>query len=166
MLISFLILIVVILDQITKYLATFHLSDGLEISFIPYVLSFRYHENKGAAWGMFSDQRWVFMSVSTIAIIAIIAYLIYTKKEKRPICLTLSLSFFCGGGIGNMIDRIFHGYVVDFLRFDFIDFPIFNVADSFICIGAGLMVLYLVLDLIQEIRQKKVKTERESNPNE
>lgn len=163
MLISFIILFVVIFDQITKYLATTHLSGGLEIEFIPRVLSLRYHENNGAAWGMFSEHRWVFMSISTIAIIAIIAFSILTRKEKKPLPLSLALSFFCGGGIGNMIDRIFQGYVVDFLRFDFIDFPIFNIADSFICIGAGLMILHLILDYICEIRLKKEKTESEEN---
>ena len=97
------------------------------------------------------------MVISTIAIIAIIGYLIWTRKKKDSLLFRISLCFFAGGGIGNMIDRVFLGYVIDFLRFDFIDFPIFNVADSFITIGAGLMIVTLILDLIKDLRKKKEK---------
>ena len=106
---------------------------------------------------MLADQRWIFMVISTIAILAIIAYLIWSRKKKESILFRISLCFFAGGGIGNMIDRIFLGYVIDFLRFDFIDFPIFNVADSFITIGAALMIITLVLDLITDLRKKLKK---------
>ena len=95
------------------------------------------------------------MTVSTLAIIGIIAFFIVTRKQKHPFLLKISLAFFCAGGIGNMIDRIFLGYVVDFLKFEFIEFPIFNIADSFISIGACLMLLYLILDSIKEIRAKR-----------
>jgi len=157
MLSALLILLIVIFDQISKQLAVLHLKDAEAISFIPGLLSFRYHENSGAAWGMLSEHRWVFMTVSSFAILAIIGFFVYCriKNEKLSPLLITSLSFFCGGGIGNMIDRFFLGYVVDFLRFDFIDFPIFNVADSFISIGACLMVLYLLIETVNEYKEKK-----------
>ena len=97
------------------------------------------------------------MVISTIAIVAIIGYLIWTRKKKDSLLFRIALCFFAGGGIGNMIDRIFLGYVIDFLRFDFIEFPIFNVADSFITIGAALMVVTLLIDFITELRQKSKK---------
>ena len=153
MLCTILIFLIVLLDQITKFLAISFLKGQGTVPFIPYLLSFHYHENRGAAWGMLADQRWVFMILSTVAIVAIIAFLIYTRKEKKSLLLLISLSFFCGGGIGNMIDRTLSGFVVDFLNFEFIDFPIFNVADSFISVGAVLMVLYLILDTVKEYKE-------------
>lgn len=157
MLSALIILLIIIFDQISKQLAVLHLKDAEAVSFIPGLLSFRYHENSGAAWGILSEHRWVFMTVSSVAILAIVGFFIYCriKNEKLSLLLIISLSFFCGGGIGNMIDRFFLGYVVDFLRFDFINFPIFNVADSFISIGACLMVLYLVIETVKEYQEKK-----------
>jgi len=104
---------------------------------------------------MLEDHRWVFMSVSTLAILLILGYLIFTRKQKQSPLLLTSLAFFAGGGIGNMIDRVRLGYVIDFLRFDFFDFPIFNIADSFISVGAFLMFYYLILESIKERKQKK-----------
>lgn len=155
MLQTLVIIFVVLFDQITKYFAKLYLLDGPKVEMIPHVISLQYHENEGAAWGMLADHRWVFMSLSTIAILAIIAFLIWTRKQNNPLFLNLSLCFFAGGGIGNMIDRIFLGYVVDFLNFEFIDFPIFNIADSFISIGAVFIVIYLVLDFISDMKGKK-----------
>lgn len=153
------IILIVILDQLSKYFATLHLYPGKNADFIPGLLSFRYHENKGAAWGMFSDNRWVFMSASVLAICLIIGFFIYLKikNEKIDPLLALSLAFFCGGGLGNMIDRVANGYVVDFFKFEFIDFPIFNVADSFITVGAVLIVFYLILDTIRDLKKKKAE---------
>lgn len=163
MLATILVIIIVLFDQITKYFASLSLQDGQAVTLIPRLISLRYHENAGAAWGILSDKRWIFMIVSTVAIIAIIAFMIYTKKQAQSKLLTVSLSFFLGGGIGNMIDRIRLEYVIDFLRFDFFEFPIFNVADSFISVGAGLMVLYLVLDTIREEKEKRnLKKERQN----
>ena len=155
MIITILIFGIVIFDQITKILANTYLNGGGSLTVIPSFLSLHYHENKGAAWGMLADHRWVFMTVSTLAILAIIAYLIYTAKHPISPLFRIALAFFAGGGIGNMIDRVLLGYVIDFLQFDFIDFPIFNIADSFITIGACLMILYLILDTISEIRRKR-----------
>lgn len=154
MLETLIIVLITILDQLSKYFVNLNLKDSASIHMIPGVLSFCYHENKGAAWGMLADHRWVFMVISTVAIFAIIAYLIWTRKKKDGVMFRVSLCFFAGGGIGNMIDRVVLGYVIDFLRFDFIDFPIFNVADSFITIGAFLMVLNLILDFVSELRSK------------
>ncbi len=152
---TLIIILITIFDQLSKHFVNLYLKDSEAVQFIPKILSFRYHENRGAAWGMLANHRWVFMLISTIAIVLIIAYLFFTRKNKDSILFRVSLCFFAGGGIGNMIDRVVMGYVIDFLRFDFIDFPIFNVADSFITIGAALMILNLIVDFISEKRGKK-----------
>lgn len=156
------ILFIVLFDQTTKFFAlTLQTVDFQR--FLPGILRFRYHENEGAAWGILADHRWVFMTVSVIAILVMIAILIQMRKE-RDWLLFSSLAMFIGGGIGNMIDRIFRGYVIDFLEFEFIDFPIFNVADSFVTIGAVFMVAYLVRETVREVKQKKARKENESTP--
>jgi len=155
MLVMILIAFIVIFDQVSKHLIALYLENGVSQSVLPGFLSFYYHENRGAAWGMLEDHRWVFMSVSTLAILLILGYLIFTRKQKQSPLLLTSLAFFAGGGIGNMIDRVRLGYVIDFLRFDFFDFPIFNIADSFISVGAFLMFYYLILESIKERKQKK-----------
>ncbi len=110
--------------------------------FIPGIMSFIYRENRGAAFSMLSDNRWVFMSVSAVAM-AIILYLLI-KEYRRHVLLNISLAMVLGGGIGNMIDRIRLGYVVDFFKTEFVDFAIFNVADCFITVGAILLGVYVV----------------------
>ena len=131
-------------DRITKAMAVTELKEnGVgSVDVIGDVFSFTYHENRGAAFGMFSNSRWIFMTISTLAILAIAVYLFVISEDN--ILRSVSLSFIVGGGIGNMIDRIFNGYVVDFLYFELIDFPVFNVADIFVTIGAFLLVIQLL----------------------
>lgn len=117
------------------------------------VLHITYVHNKGAAFGMLASDRWVFISISTIAIIAFCIYLVFTKSERTLwLC---AFAMMASGGIGNMIDRIWLGYVVDFIDFTLIDFAVFNIADTFICVGAGLMMLDLIIDLVQSSKQEK-----------
>ncbi len=140
-------------DQLTKYLTVANLGLGESYKLWDGVFHFTYVRNKGAAFGMLADNRWVFLVVSTIGIIAFICYL-YGKKE-RNLLIDLAVSFVIGGGIGNMIDRVALGYVVDFLNFELIDFAVFNVADSFVCVGGGMLILGLILEIIKEEKKKK-----------
>ena len=112
-----------------------------------------YHMNKGAAFGMMADSRWIFMVISTVAIIAMGYYLYAGLSEKR--IYTVSVAMIISGGIGNMIDRVAIGAVVDFIDFRIIDFAIFNGADSFVCVGAGILMLALILDIVREAKEKK-----------
>ena len=159
MLIWFAVIIVtVFLDQLTKYLTVLHLKPIDTYPIIEDVFHLTYVENTGAAFGMMKDARWVFMITSTAAIIGILGYMIhryYVKKEKLHWAEALSLSLIVGGGIGNMIDRTMLGYVVDMIDCRFINFAVFNVADSFVCIGAGLMILYLIVLTVKEIKAEK-----------
>ena len=158
---------IIFLDQITKWLAVIFLKGSASVVVIKNVFRFTYLENRGAAFGMLSEHRWVFLIISTVAIAAIIFYMLKFKpKSKLEI---VAIAFLAGGGIGNMIDRIALGYVIDFI--DFYAFPeiwsyVFNVADSFVCIGAGMLVLYLVQELIKESKAIKEAKKAESNDSE
>ena len=152
------IIVTVFLDQLTKYLTVLHLKPIDTLPIIEDVFHLTYVENTGAAFGMMKDARWVFMITSTAAIIGILGYMIhryYVKKEKLHWAEALSLSLIVGGGIGNMIDRTMLGYVVDMIDCRFINFAVFNVADSFVCIGAGLMILYLIILTVREYQAEK-----------
>ena len=94
------------------------------------------------------------MLFSTVMIIAMGIYLFYPKKQS-DIFFCIGAAMVVSGGIGNMIDRVALGYVVDFINVELINFAIFNVADCFVCVGAGIMVLALILEIIKEAKEKK-----------
>lgn len=143
------ILLSVIADRLTKLLAVTHLKEsGVgSVDIISDVLSLTYHENRGAAFGMLADSRWIFMIFSVVGILAVLVYLFFFKENNKLI--TSSLALIAGGGIGNMIERISNGYVVDFIYFEIIDFPIFNVADICVTCGSFLLIIYLLSTLKQ-----------------
>lgn len=143
----------ILADQLTKILAINFLKPIDTLPIIDGVIHLTYLENPGAAFGMLADARWVFMVISTVAIIGMGIFLYLGKSPSR--LYTVAIALVVSGGIGNMIDRIAFGYVVDFIDFRLIDFAIFNGADSFVCIGAGLLILALILDIIKESRAKK-----------
>lgn len=159
-----LMVVAVLLDQITKYLVVANMELYESIEVIPGVFRFTYIQNRGAAFGSLDEHRWIFMVLSTVAIVAIIAFLFWKKPQNK--LLLASLILITGGGIGNMIDRVYLGYVIDFL--DFCAFPkiwmwVFNVADSFVCIGAGMLALWMILDTLKEMKKEKEKKLAEAN---
>ena len=143
----------VLLDQLSKIAAVEGLKNKSSFVLIDGVLQLTYHENRGAAFGILSDARWVFLSISTVAIVAILFYIFY--KKDMPTLWLVSLSMIASGGIGNMIDRIALGYVVDFIYVALIDFAVFNIADCFVCVGVGLLIYLTVLDVIRETKAQK-----------
>ncbi|MBR4070957.1 MAG: signal peptidase II [Clostridia bacterium] len=154
---AILIILSVAADQITKQLVLANIAMYEDVAVLPGIFHFTYIENKGAAFGMLANNRWVFLVISTVAIAAFVFYII--KYRPKDVLLRISLSFVVGGGIGNMIDRCFRGSVVDFIEVDFIDFYVFNVADMFVCVGCGLMVLYIILSEIKDSKAKKAEKE-------
>ena len=134
------------LDQLTKYLAVTNLpiDASPDVKVWEGVFHIRCISNDGAAFGMLDEHRWVFMTVSTVVIIAMLGFMV-VKRREIPLSLGIALSMVISGGIGNMIDRVALGYVVDFIYFVPIDFPCFNVADSLVCVGAGLMFICVML---------------------
>ncbi len=146
------------LDQLTKRLAVKYLSDRATLPIFEDVLHLTYVENRGAAFGMLANHRWVFLIFSSVAIVAMGFYLfrgvsyLSDKGEdgKYPPLSPLggvALAMIVSGGIGNMIDRVALGYVVDFIDFTLIDFAVFNGADSLVSVGAVLLALHLLLPL-------------------
>lgn len=128
-------------DQFTKYLVVANLKEDGPFQLIPKVFQFRYHENDGAVWGILSGKI-PFLVVLTTIIMGLLVY-VYFKipMGKRYDLMRIILIFISAGAIGNFIDRIVRGYVVDFLYFELIDFPIFNVADCYITISSVLLII-------------------------
>lgn len=146
------IILAVFLDQLTKYLTVLHIKPMGTLPIIEDVIHLTYVENTGAAFGMLKNARWVFMVASTVMIIALLVYLFGFFPKKRHWAENLFLSLIVAGGIGNMIDRVSLGYVVDMIDFRLINFAVFNVADSFVCVGCGMI---LVWTLYMEMVAKK-----------
>lgn len=157
----------IILDQVTKAAVAANMALHESIPIIDGIIHITYVQNKGAAFGMMADQRWLFIVVSTLAIIGFSLYLYLGHAQNTLYAVAIAMVI--SGGIGNMIDRIGLGYVVDFIHCKFVkypvfsdggmrwqEFPVFNGADSFVCVGAGLLVLALILEIVAEAKAKKV----------
>lgn len=151
----------VFLDQLTKWLAVVYLQGEPSFPLWRDVLHFTFVKNEGAAFGMLADHRWVFMIFSTLAIVGLAVYLFGFRPKSRYV--QISLAMIVGGGIGNMIDRFALGYVIDFIDFTLIDFAVFNVADSFVTVGAFMIMGYLVWDLLREMKASKSKKQTEEH---
>ena len=143
----------ILLDQLTKWLSVTFLKVVDTGPIIKGVIHLTYVENTGAAFGMLKNHRWVFIVISTLTIIAMALYLYLGHADKM--LYGISISMIISGGIGNMIDRLALGYVVDFIDFRLINFAVFNGADSFVCVGAGILVLAMILDIREEARESK-----------
>ena len=130
------------LDQFTKYLVVANIPLFGDVPFLPGFIQFTYVQNTGAAFSMMQGMRWVF-----IAIFAVLTVLIVLEyfKFRMPFSKFDRILIACiyGGGLGNMIDRAFRGYVVDMIETQFINFPVFNVADCFITCGCILLIIRL-----------------------
>ena len=150
----------VVLDQVTKLMVLQNIPLHADVAVLPGIFHFTYVENKGAAFGMLSDHRWVFMVVSVLAIAAFAFYIIKFKPQGK--LLVSSMAMIIGGGVGNMIDRVFRSSVVDFIEVDFMEFAVFNVADIFVCVGCGLMILDVILSEVREQKKKKENTENDT----
>ena len=144
---SIMIILIVAFDRITKYIAAAELKDGDVVRFIPRVVQFRYAENTGMAFSMLSGARWIFVALTLIVCIGVLVY-IFSKKCKS-LWLYWSLGVVVSGGIGNVIDRVKYGFVVDFIEPVFVDFAVFNIADCAVTCGAVVLVGYLLADALK-----------------
>lgn len=153
--ISCMIMIVLIIafDQITKYFASLKLADGSVAKFIPGVVQFKYAENTGMAFSMLSGARWVFIALTVVVCVGVFYYLF--SNRCKSLWLYWSLGVILSGGIGNLIDRIRFGYVVDFIEPTFVSFAIFNIADCAVTCGAVVLVGYLLYDAFKDVKKPK-----------
>jgi signal peptidase II len=153
MIIYYIIAMILIgLDQLSKYLTVQEIALGEVVHVIPDVLSLTYIRNSGAAWSILEDQM-IFFYVITVVVVGALIYFLHTEGKKSPIAST-GIAFIMGGAIGNFIDRLHLKYVIDMIRLEFINFPIFNVADMALTIGVIILIGYIVYD---ELVKKKVK---------
>ncbi|QTJ36355.1 signal peptidase II [Dolosigranulum pigrum] len=153
MIIYYIIAMILIgLDQLSKYLTVQEIALGEVVHVIPDVLSLTYIRNSGAAWSILEDQM-IFFYVITVVVVGALIYFLHTEGKRSPIAST-GIAFIMGGAIGNFIDRLHLKYVIDMIRLEFINFPIFNVADMALTIGVIILIGYIVYD---ELVKKKVK---------
>lgn len=136
--------LLVLLDQATKLAAVSALKDGGPFVLIPGVFQLQYLENRGAAFGLLQNARIFFLAVTLIALAAVIYVLVRLPLKRRYIVLRFLMVLIAAGAVGNMIDRVFLGFVRDFLYFSLIDFPIFNVADIYVTCATILLILLLL----------------------
>ena len=141
-------ILVVVLDQLSKLIIvnTFELYESVDV--IPGVINFTYVQNTGAAFSLFSDKT-LFLIIFT-AILMIGCVFVVIKDLFKSSFVNCSLVICVGGGIGNIIDRIRLNYVIDFIECKLFTFPIFNVADIAITVGAGILCIYIIKELIAE----------------
>lgn len=137
------LVLLLIVDQTTKWIAAVHLKNSMPVEFIPKIIKFQYLENRGAAFGILQNSRLFFLTLTIIIALStlyIISRIIYFPKFNM---LLFTMVIFLAGAIGNFIDRLFKHYVVDFLEFDFIQFPIFNVADIYVTLSLMIFVILM-----------------------
>ena len=157
------ILLFIFLDQFTKYLAVVKLKYNPPYVLIDGVLELNYLENKGAAFGMLQDKRTLFIFMTVIMLTVVFYVLIKLPDEKKFVSWQICLCLICAGGIGNMIDRVRFDYVVDFIYFVLIDFPVFNLADILITIGTVLFfIVILFLTKEEELQFLRFNIRRDS----
>lgn len=136
--------LLLLLDQATKYLAVTRLKNSPAVVLIEDVLELKYLENRGSAFGMLQNQKFFILFVGFVFLAVILFFLFKLPAEKKFRVVHILLAAVIAGGVGNMIDRFRFDYVVDFISFVLINFPIFNVADCYIVVSViGLFVLFL-----------------------
>ncbi len=137
--------LLVLLDQWSKHLAVKYLSGQPPVVLWPDVFELYFLEqgNDGVAWGLFSGQMWLIIPL-TLLVMLILAVMLVRSDLRHSKLFSFSLALILGGGVGNLVDRIAYGAVVDFFHFTLIEFPIFNVADCCVCVGAALLFVYLL----------------------
>lgn len=147
------IVIGVVLDLVTKvFFENYYVENGRDIVVIPEFFIFTYLRNTGAAYGMFGESTIMLTIVSIVMIIAFVVYDIFNHSNN--ILYLLGFSFVISGAIGNLIDRLFLGYVRDFISIRLFNF-VFNVADIFVTFGVILFMIYFIISIVKESKDKK-----------
>ena len=154
----FITILLILLDQGTKLWALESLKPIHSMTVVDGILDMTFVENRGVAFGMLAGQRWLILVLTGVIAGALIYFYRTLPKKKAYLPLRAALLLVLSGAVGNIIDRVFRGYVVDFFEFTFFDWPVFNVADIYVVAGVILMVLLIVFVLKDEdldLKQKK-----------
>lgn len=139
--------VLILIDQVTKYIARTNFADGSDFVLIPGVFRFVLHKNDGAVWGFLSGTKnsVLYLTIATFVILALIIFIYFRIPDvKKYFPLLLIITFVFSGAIGNLIDRIFLSYVTDFLYVELINFPVFNIADCYVTISVFILS-YLII---------------------
>ena len=152
------IVLLTALDQIIKYFVELNLKPVQSISVLNNVLEWDYVQNTGAAFGAFSEKTTLLSVITGIIIIIGIAALVAKKIKNKYLAVTAVMII--AGGLGNLVDRIWRGYVVDYIRVLFIDFPVFNFADILVTCGAAMLMIYLLWDINNDRKKKKAEEKK------
>lgn len=148
------IALLTVVDQLTKYAAINTVKVNGPYEFLFGLFQFRYVENTGAAFSSFANNKTVLILVSGLLLIGVLIVLMKRQIESK--FANAALVLVAAGGLGNMIDRILNGYVVDFIEPLFIDFAVYNFADMCITVGAFMLIGYEIFEAVRENRKKKV----------
>lgn len=160
------VIILLIIDQFTKYLASMYLKDGHSLTLIKGVFQLHYLENRGAAFGMMQGMK-IWFVIGTFLMLAVMMFVYYkSPMEKKFKWARLIIIILTAGAIGNLIDRLRLDYVVDFFYFELINFPIFNVADIYVSCGMILLILFFFFYYKEEDidRLIPIKKSKKSKP--
>ena len=154
-------------DQAIKFwtITTLAAQPGARQDFLPGFLNFRYVQNTGAAFSFFENGTVFFAVFTSIVLVAMAVILIRVRKRNIRL-LNAAITLIIAGGIGNLIDRIARGFVVDMIEFDFISFPIFNFADVLICVGTGLLFIFILFFYEKYFPSKKKQAENKEAEKE
>lgn len=150
----------VFVDMLTKALTDAYLSLGSSVTVIEGVLNFTYVRNTGAAFSILEGQHWFFIVTAVIASIVMVAFLWKNKFNSKV--LQIGVSLMLAGTLGNLYDRIAFGYVRDMIEFTFVNFAVFNVADTALCVGVALVIIFIIFiykDKSKKDKKKEVATE-------
>lgn len=134
--------LLIVIDQVTKYLTRAYIPLGDSVTFIPHVMDFTYVKNTGAAFSILREHTWLLTLFSAV-IVAVILVMAARREIKGKLGL-FTATLIVAGGMGNLIDRVFLGYVTDMLKTTFMEFPVFNFADCCITVGVVLLVIYVL----------------------
>lgn len=140
-------ILIIIADQATKHLSFEYLMNKRPIVLIENLLELHFVKNYGAAFGILQNQRVFFIAITSLVLMGMTAYMIKNRNKLTQVA-NVAMGFLLGGALGNLIDRIRLGYVVDFIKVDLrvYDFPVFNIADIFIVLGTGLLIFIILFD--------------------
>ena len=144
--------LVLIIDQVIKVIVSNHLTESKELQVIKNIISICYTHNTGAAFSILQNQKYLLILLALIALVIIDRYITNLKEASK--LEQVSYSLIIGGIIGNLLDRIFYSSVIDYILLKFIDFPIFNLADSCIVIGVIILIVLTVIDSIKKYKNK------------
>ncbi len=135
-------IVILLLDQLTKAYVLNNVSVGEVFGELPYVADYIFVKNTGAAFSILSNNTWLLSAISVVFVVAVLIYRIVARP--KGLLLNIVIVLFFAGALGNAIDRVAYGYVVDFISIKWFDFPVFNIADMAIVMGAVLAVVYLM----------------------